>query len=242
MDVAFELNTDEVKKFANKLGSLHRSAYPSAVRATLNGAAFDVKQRSLIVSAKQNFVERSPNFFKANSKVNMASGFDVDNMKSMVGMVSLKGNNYAVDDLEQQEHGGTITNKSFIAMKPARSGKNTNRNVQKKNRISAINSMVKASKSRGSNEGQRFIKASIHAGVGGHVLSEKGILWRIDQIMKKDGRTKIKGTPIYSVEKGRDIKVKATHFMETAAVSSSKKMPAIFNKEAEFQFEKHLRL
>jgi hypothetical protein len=238
----FELNTDDIMKYGQKLGDLHKSAFPSAVRATLNGAAFDVKQRSLLVSAKQNFVERQPNFFKANSKVDMATGFNVDTMKSTVGMVSLKGNNKAVDDLEQQEHGGTIKARSFIAMKTARSGKNTNRLVQKKNRLSTISNIVNAKKSNGKSEKQRFVKSAIFAGQGGFVLSEKNILWRIDKLIRKDGMTRFKMTPIYNFEKGRSVKVKATHFMETAAVRSSKKMPELFRKEAEFQFSKHLKI
>lgn len=240
MEFKLELDTKEIEAYGKKLGTLHRSAYPSAVRATLNGAAFDVKQRSLLVSAQQNFVNRQANFFKANSKVKPAMGWDVEGMKSIVGMVPLKGNNKAVDDLEQQERGGTIKKKSFIPMRPSRIGKSTNRNVQKTSRLSSINNIVNAQQSKGSSEGQRFTKAVIFAGRGGHVLSERGILWRVDSISRSGKNTRFKITPIYSYEKGRDVQVKATHFMETAAVSSAKKMPYIYKKEAEFQFKKHL--
>lgn len=240
MEVEFELNSDEIKKYGEKLGTLHRSAFPSAVRATLNGAAFDVKQRTMPESAKDTFVHRSPNFFKANSKVKMASGWDVDSMKSTVGFVPLKGTNHAVDDLEQQEHGGTIDGKSFIPMKPARTGNATNKNVRKGNRISQINNIINAKKAKGNTEGERFKKSAIHAGVGGYVLSERNILWRINSIRRFGRNTNLKMTALYSFGKNRNIKVRETHFMEKAAEESAKKMPYIYKKEAEFQFKKHL--
>ncbi|KKN42121.1 hypothetical protein LCGC14_0716250, partial [marine sediment metagenome] len=71
------VNTDEVVRYSNKLEKLHRSAFPIAIRGTLNNAAFDVKQKTMPVSAEKEFVNRQPNFFKANSKVNMAKGFNV---------------------------------------------------------------------------------------------------------------------------------------------------------------------
>jgi hypothetical protein len=84
----------------------------------LNKAAFDVKQNTMLKSAEASFVKRQPNFFKANSRVEMASGWDLDKMQATVGFNSsgLKGgsNNHAVEDLEQQERGGTIKSRSFI--------------------------------------------------------------------------------------------------------------------------------
>lgn len=240
MEIEFEFNADEIKKYSEKLGTLHRSAFPSAVRSTLNGAAFDVKQRTMPESAKDNFVQRQPNFFKANSKVKQATGFDVDSMKSVVGFIPTKGTNHAVQDLEQQEHGGTIDGKSFIPMKSGRTGNSTNRTVKRQNRISTIQNLIKAKKGNAKTEGERFKKSAIHAGVGGFVLSEKNVLWRINSVRRFGRNTNLKMTPIQSFKKNRSIKVKATHFMLRAAEESSKKMPYIYKKEAEFQFKKHL--
>lgn len=241
MEIKFDVNMEEVKKFADKLGNLHRSAYPSAVRSTLNFAAFDVKTRTMPESSRDSFVQRSPNFFKANSRVKKAMGWNVNDMKSIVGFVPLKGNNHAVNDLEQQERGGKIEGRSFIPMRTGRVGKSTNKNVRKQNRISQIKNIINAADSKGKTEGVRFVKAAIHAGVGGNVLSERGVLWRIDSIIRKNGRSLFKMTPIHSFKQGRDVSVKSTHFMRNAAEKSAKKMPEIFNKEAEFQFSKHLR-
>ncbi len=60
----FNINTDASVMLVNKLEQLHRSAFPLAVRGTLNAAAFDVKMKTLDESATQNFERRSPTFFK----------------------------------------------------------------------------------------------------------------------------------------------------------------------------------
>src|SRR5690606_16933932 len=73
------------------------------------------------------FVRRAPNFFKANSKWERAEGFDIKKMKATVGFYSNRlvkqATNYAVRDLEQQEKGGNIRGRAFIAMRQARTGR-----------------------------------------------------------------------------------------------------------------------
>ncbi|KKL54819.1 hypothetical protein LCGC14_2261580, partial [marine sediment metagenome] len=81
------VNTDKVVVFSNKLEKLHRSAFPIAIRGALNNAAFDVKKNTMPVSAEKEFTIRRKNFFKANSRVNMAKGFNVRTMQAMIGFV-----------------------------------------------------------------------------------------------------------------------------------------------------------
>lgn len=240
MQPVIVVDTKELDNYSMRLGTLHKSAFPNAVRGTLNSAAFHVKKETLLKSAEKNFVNRQANFFRANSRVEKAQGWNVEGMTSRVGMVSLKGNNKAVDDLEQQEHGGTIKGKSFIPMKPARTGNSPNKNVRKNSRISGVNNLVVASKARGKNERQRFVKSVIHAGVGGHVLSEKGIVWRVNSLARtKKGKMKL--TPIHSFKKGRTVQVKATNFMREAALATAKKIPYFYKSEAERIFKRHLK-
>ena len=116
MPVLFSIDTKASKDFAAKLQQMKASAFPNAVRETLSKAALNVKQKTMPISAKKAFTERQKNFFKANSKVDFAKGKDIKTMQSEVGFISekLKGNsNYAVKDLEAQENGGQITNRSF---------------------------------------------------------------------------------------------------------------------------------
>ncbi len=181
--IEFNVNTDAVVKFTAKLEKLHKSAFPSAVRGTLNKLAFDVKTNTMPTIAAKTFEKRQPNFFKANSKFENASGFDVSSMKATVGFVStsLKGtSNYAVDDLEQQEFGGTIKRRSFIPMKPARIGNSSSKMVRANARLGAIKRVVDSRNASGKNEKEKFRKSVYHAGVGGLVLGNKTprILWR----------------------------------------------------------------
>lgn len=240
MSQTFKIDVREVKEFENKLRKLHKSAYPNAVRNTLDSAAFDVKQNTMPKVAKHKFIERDQRFFKANSRVEKANGWDVSRMQSIVGFVSLKGTNKAVDDLEQQEYGGKIKGKSFIPMRTARTGKSDRRKVQSKNRISKINNLVSSKNARGKNAKERFVKSVVHAGPGGIVLSEKGIVWRVVSLNRSNGKWKFKLDPIYSWRKKRSVTVRATKFMEHSAKLTAKKIPLFFKKHSEYQFKKYL--
>lgn len=232
----FRVDTDEVIEFTNRLEKLNRSAFPSAVRNTLNSLAFDVKQRTMLKVTEKTFTIRQKNFFKANSRVETAKGFHVGSMKSQVGFVSLNGNNYAVDDLEQQEHGGKIDGRSFIPLAPARTSNSLNRNVSRRNRISGIKNIVKTSDSNASSQGEGFVKSVLFAGVGGHVL-HKNTLFRVDKI----GDKKFKLKALYSFKKSRSVSVKKTRFMERSADITTRKSTFFFKESAEFQFNKALR-
>lgn len=235
-----DVNSDAVVLYSAKLGRLHKSAFPNAVRTALNSAAFDVKQKTMLASSEKAFDHRQRNFFRANSRVNMAQGWDVNNMESQVGFVSLSGTNFAVDDLDQQEHGGLIKKKSFIPLDKARTGKNYKRGVSRKNRLGSMRNIVVADKAQGASKGERFVKSIIHAGAKGLVLSEDGILWRVNSLKRtRDGAFKL--TAIYSFKKGRNIRVKATHFMQKASEKSAKKLNDFYIIEAEKQFQKALR-
>jgi hypothetical protein len=237
-----EVNVIQAREYANTLLKMTRSAFPVAIRTALNSTAFDVKKNTLQRSADLNFEKRSPNFFKANSRVVMATGFDITTMKSMIGMTDtgLKGgNNYAVKDLEQQETGGNIKSKALIPMNTARGGSNS-KNVRPANRLSVIKNVVDARKAKGVSDKQKFVKSVHFAGVGGYVLGgigSKMILWRVNSLNKTAGG-KFKLTPLYSYESGRSVNVSPTMFMRLAAETSHAKLADFFIKEAEKQIAK----
>lgn len=239
MHIILNVNTD----FTKKLEQISRSAFPVAVRQTLNTVAFDVKKNTLQKSAELAFEKRSPNFFKANSRVEMAKGFALSSMASMVSMTSsgLKGgSNYAVDDLDAQERGGTIQKKSFIPLAAARGAKNNSKPVRPMNRLSGIKKIVDAKRAKGVNDRQKFVKSVYFAGVGGYVLGDfkgKRILWRVNSL-NKTGKNSFKLTPLYSYEKNRSVHVKRTGFMQNAAEMSGKNIQDYFIEAAEKQFSK----
>lgn len=235
------VNTDAVIAFTKKLEKIRTSALPTAIARTLNKAALDMKQKSLLEISKREFTSRQANFFRANSNVEFAKGVNIKTMKATVGMVSNKltgGNNHAVKDLEEQEFGGTIKGKSFIPLKTARSGSSTNKPVKANARLSGINKIVNARNQKGKTKAEKFTQAAIKAGGGGFVLGspEKGeqILWRIDSVASniKNKSLGIKKTPLYDYVQGRSIRVSATHFMKKSALKSSKKMEQLFIQEA----------
>jgi hypothetical protein len=226
------INSDAVVQHTNTLEKMHRSALPSAIRSTLNSVAFDVKKNTMPASAEREFTQRAPNFFKANSRVEMARGWNVDQMKAIVGFIP---KDQAVEDLEQQEYGGTIEGRSFIPMDQARAG-GPARKVRPSNRITKIGNVVNASTMEGRTPQAKFLAAARKAGKGGYVLGnlQEKTLWKIEAI---DGRN-IRKKPLFSYEKNRDVSVSATGFMRTASLESANQIEKIFIREAEKQFER----
>lgn len=242
MTKVLDVNMDAVVVFSNKLEKLNKTAFPKAVATALNSAAFDVKQNTMLKSSKKAFIERQRNFFRANSRVEMAKGMNVNNMQSIVGFRDLGGSNFAVDNLEQQEYGGKINGKSFIPLDAARAGRSYKKKVTKRNRIgkSSRQPIVSSRRAKGVNPGQRFIKSVHFVGRGGFVLSEQGILWRVNSL-KRTRSGSLKLTAIYDYKKGRKVNVKAKGFMRKASIESGEKLEEYFIKAAKTQFNKALK-
>lgn len=249
--ITFNINADEAVAFAARLGKLHRSAFPVAIRGTLNDTAFKMKKEVMPKKAKGVFEERQPNFFKANSRVDAAKGFDINTMVATIGMVSTglhsPSTNYAVKDLEQQEHSGTIKGRSFKPLPAARRGGTGN--VRAGSRISQLlkaGNVINANDSRSTGSGkngkmQQFIKASVFAGRGGYVLGGK-LLWRVVSFRRlATGNTVFKKQKLYSFKKSGVAKVKATGFMRQAALEVQKEMEFFFRLQAMKQINKHLQ-
>lgn len=235
-----DINSKEVVNFALKLERMSKSALPVAVRQTLNSAAFDVKQKTMPAAAKGAFIERKPNFFKANSKASQASGFNVNSMVATVGFIPFSGTNKAVDDLEQQEHGGDIKGRSFIGIADARVSKSTSRQIRANARISDLKKrIVNANRGNGRSAKEKYIRSAIHAGPGGIILgnklSQKGtrFLYRIKSLKKVKGRTIVKTDLLYAYQKNKAVKPKATHFMEQASLKSAGIMQRKFIEHAQ---------
>ena len=237
----FNINMDAAVVMTNRLEKLHRSALPVAIRRTLDGAAFDVKKRTLLRTTSKTFEQRKKTFFKAKSRVFKAKGFNVKTMKSTIGFID--GDEQAVDDLEKQEKGGKIGGRSFIPLDSSRTSNSLNKNVRKKDRISGIKGIVDARKAKGVNKKQKFVKSVFHAGAGGHVLTKwegKQILWRVNSV-KRTKKGKFKLTGLFSYEKKRSAQIKATHFMERSAFDSQKMIPRIYQVEGMKQIKRLMK-
>lgn len=247
------INTAAVVKYSNMLVEMHRSVLPIAVRTALNKAAFDVKQNTMPETADKTFTKRKPNFFKANSKVEPAKGFDIKTMESTVGFVSL-GKNKAVDELKEQEKGGTIEHRSLIPMDTARTANSQKGMVRANARLAAIrgSKAINAMAVKGTEKkSQRFIKAAIKAkelnGKNAFVLGNKNngsqTLSRIDKITfnKKKRTIKIKRTPLYTYRFKGKIHVARTNFMKRASMESGLSIEKHYVDAALKQFKKLTR-
>lgn len=238
------INTDAVVAYTNKLEKLPKSALPVAIRGTLNDAAFSMKKDILPKVAKSVFKERQPNFFKANSRVEAATGFDIKTMSSTVGFVSsgLHNNrtNYAVNDLEQQEEGGIIKGRSFKPLAAARIGGKGN--VKSNLRISQLlkGKLINVNDLRGGSKMQQLIKSVVHAGVGGFVLGGK-ILFKVTSIKRtKSGSVIFKKQKLFSFKKQGIAKVNGTKFVEKSAFKVQRHMENFYKVQAKKQFKKAL--
>ena len=246
MRTTININSSAVVKHTNRLEQMKKVDLPLAIRGTLNRAAFDVKQRTMPVSAAQ-FTSRKANFFRANSKVDMATGFNVNSMKSMVGFTTQKAgyNHAAVRELEEQEYGGDIHHRDFVPVEGARVGENYSSEVKAKNRLETIGTDIKAKavfvkNQKGSTRKQKFIRAAIKAGRGGYVIGglRKQMLYRIESVSKKSGRAIVKQKALYSFEEGRSVKIKGTGFMRNASLRSANKLEVFYAQEAARRFAK----
>lgn len=262
------INTNSIVHLTNILEKMHKSALPVAIRTSLNSAAFDVKKTTMPQEAQSTFLKRQKNFFKANSRVEMAQGFSINKMQASVGFfenkLNNKSTNYAVKDLEQQEHGGKITNKTFIPMRNARVGgsgitKAANRLSSMTNKI--INSN-KVNSIHGRNKKQKLIRAAIIAKkTGGNNAMVMGpeksngsqTLFRVDRLniskstytfagggkTLRGSKLDIKLTPLFQVKKGRTITVQKTDFMQHASITSHKKLEHFYITNATKQINKY---
>lgn len=250
------VNTDEIVKYTAKLEKLHKSAFPVAVRQTLNTQAFETKKKELLIEFENAFVTRSKGFPKAFSKVEMAKGFDVKRMMSKVGFSDRKKggtSEQAGRDMVEQQLGGNIEGRKYIPMDPARVSKSPLKKVKKKERLSEVKKakVVDSKNSRGKTTRQRYVRSAIHAAVRygpGSYLSHRGdngktTLYRIDKV-GSDLKTRdlfIGVTPVYSVEEGRSVKVSANPVTARASRKVNQRVNSIFEKHAKKQFDKVMK-
>lgn len=242
--INFNFDGKGLENYSNKLIELNRSAFPVAIRGALNDTAFDNKKRTMPASA-QRFVNRQKNFFIANSKVQPAVGFSINDMKAISGFYENKlinqSTNFSVKNLEEQEEGGQISHKSFIPLPGARTGGKGN--VRSNARLKAIKNqkIINSKNANGANWAQRAIKSVVFAGVGGLVLvpGKKGsVLWRVKSI-RRSGNVQFRVDKLYSFNKNRVVRVHKTDFMKESGLKSEKSIQAFYIKQAQRQIEKY---
>ncbi|PXX26288.1 hypothetical protein C7967_11550 [Thalassospira sp. 11-3] len=218
---AFNVNMDGIIKLTSKLERLNRSAFPVAVRQTLNNAAFTTKELVPKVAA-QKFTTRQNNFFRAFSVVDKATGFNVNNMRAVAGINAAKGDKVA-DGLEQQETGGVVEGRKLIPHNMGRISGAYGKKLKAKNRFRNIKVATK---------GKRVPGAK-------HVLIKKGGRGTVFEIKRLKTKTKL--TPIYSYRNTNKSRVAKTPFMAPSAMLAAARLPQYYQKNAENQFKRMLQ-
>jgi hypothetical protein len=188
------------------------------------------------------FVRRKENFFKANSKVQQAQGFDVNSMAATVGFISKTDKlDTAVEDLEQQEDGGDISGRAFIPLAQDRIGNTWTGNVKAAGRWRKVRDKITDSaNSAAKNDAGKFFSSAKFAGVGGLVIGTKvtakgnRLVWKI----KKLGKGKVEKEALFAVKAGRKVEPKPTHFMRAASLKSAAKMEKYFVELGEARIAK----
>lgn len=229
--VKLDVNSDGIVWFTNQLEKMHQSAFPNAVRGTLTSLAFDVKTNTMPKQANDTFTTRNKTFFKANSKVEKATGFNVNSMSSVVGFYPNNStkNSKAVEELEQQEFGGVIKDRELIPLEGSRITGKRNRKVQTKNRLSKLKArQIKKSTKKS------FVKDVHKVGKGGYIRTDKSIL-QVSSIRKNVFKFK----RIYKINNSKSVKIDSTGFMKKASIKSMAKSELIYIKEAQRQFERY---
>lgn len=215
-----DVNTDSAIQLTAKLEKLHRSAFPSAVRNTLNDVAFETK-KLIPKKAEGKFTIRQNNLFSSFTKVEKANGWNVNSMVSKIGIDGSKPKGEKVaKGLEVQETGGNLKGRKLTPHNMGRISGSYGKKLKFQKRFDKISS-IGTSKIRV--KGSKYFR--IDKGSKGTVFEKVGK--RI--------------TPIYNYRSNPITKLKKQPFIEPSAKESIKQMELIYKKNAEFQFKKHLK-
>lgn len=241
------MNTDATIALTAKLERLNRSAFPNAVRSTLNDAAFQMKKEEILNSAKRNMEVKNEAFFKKYTGVEKAKGFEVNSMGSVVGFsgTNEKKAKKALEGMKQNEYGGT-DDTGMMYTKNARIGKSADSLVRTKDRWNK-SKMAKGYKM--SKKGKSNVKkmvSSFWEKKPVAITVKSGIRYLLQvtdadyNMVEKKTKFKIK---VLARTRGNGLisRANATHFNKEAALKTKEEMDEYFLKNATYQFQKVLK-
>lgn len=248
---SYGLNMDnsQVRAYTEKLKRLHRSDLPLAIRATLNDMAFDVKKNTLLQSADKEFILRNRTFFRKVSGVKKATGFNIQNMKSEVGIVP--HGLHAAENLTKQEYGGTIQDRSMIFMDQARISKQKQKKVRR-NSYLGTKGLVGGRPLKG--YGNRSRKSNFVAAAAIGYKENKNVLWKTKRGFTlyeirgfkfsgkgQNRRANINAVPLASFEYNRNVRVISRPFLRKASMITHAKQINFFILNARKRIDKALQ-
>lgn len=247
--VRLDVNTNANIILTAKLERLNKSAFPSAVRSSLNDSAFAMKKTNILASAKLNMKVKNRSFFRKFTGVNKATGFNISSMYSEVGFINTDSNpikgKKAIEGMESNEVGGSDNTGSMYLGK-ARGQNSLKRKVKVEKRYDRkklaqghIKRIRKGGQSNvmammaGWQEGKPvFIRAK--SGIG-YVVEVKTVF------NMSTGKRDFKLDFLMRSRKKKVATAKPTHFNREAAIKTSKQIEGFYSKNATFQFNKVLK-
>jgi hypothetical protein len=235
-----DVNSVELIKYSDKLEYLSKKALGYAIKNTLNNAAFDMKKKTILKSAEQNFDGfKSPNFFKKYTGVSKATESNINQMTAMVGIVPSSNSKVkkALDGLEKQEFGGDSDGFSYL--KDARAGSKLDRYVSNKKYYDKENVISGRSKGKSTRK-SAFVARAYRAHKEGKTMFMNNLKGNFLAEVKSFRKTK-KGLKIKTkllMKERENTKIKPTKFMSEAGEESQMKMPQYYIKEAGEQIKR----
>lgn len=248
MNKIFDVNTDEVIKFSAHLEKLHKSAFPSAVKNTLNQSAFDMKKDLIPRSFKSNFKPKSGTipYVKKLLTVEKATGFNVNSMASVVGFLnpSDKTDKRFVEGLYKQEKGGVIDD-GLRYLKSAR-GERKNGKVRTENYYDKSKVISGRNRGKGTRKSKFVARAyrAMKSDMPMFMNSMKGNFLVKVKSVSSNMSTKRLSFDFKFIAMDRAKKktnLKATNFVEEAGDNSKKQIEKNYIKQAEFQIKKYTK-
>ena len=230
-----DFDTSEYRKLTKALTDLHRSAFPVAIRQTLNNLAFDTKEKQILKTAGQIFTVRDKNFLKRFSKTKKANGFDVNSFQAQAGMVGEE-----TKDFHELEQGGAVESEA-VPQLGARTSGSESKKVRKTFRFGE-RKILRVE--RGKQHNSDFIKKAYLAKRDKKLLGRYGNVYQVTGFRKnkKDALPKIKMKLLYKEPRGKKVDLKSYKLIETAATESVTKKGARFFKVAvNKQFKKYTK-
>lgn len=227
------IDSKDLKRYKADLNKMSRSAYPIAVRNTLNNAAFEMKKNQLHKAAKDRFeYTRAKNFFKRFSYVNKSFGYNINRMQSKVGMRDLgqKSAKAAVQNMDMHEKGGTIT-KGSMYLESTRITNKRGRLVRTKQRLRK-GMVIKNPKGTFV---QKAINASMRQKPFWHKAGGLFYLIKVDSFTKTAKGISFKSSVL--MRQRQNARIKPNKFISLAARKTEAKIPNLYKIE----FEKQLR-
>lgn len=245
-NVQFNVNTDATIILTAKLERLNKTAFPSAVRASLSDAAFYMKQSGISNSANKNMTVRNRTVFKKFTGVEKARfNRNIEQMKASVGFIPKDGvkGSKVPQGMEANEIGG-VDKEGLMYMPKTRISGDQKRLVRNKSRYSKgrlIKGRVRTKKSISNTMNmmssyEEKKPTFVHTKKGRFLVQVTDVGYNV--VTKKHD---FKLDFLMRDRKYNQAKSKATHFVKEAALITQKKMDEFYAKNAQFQFDRVLK-